>query len=86
MNLEAIHNNQKNLSARISGLPFPGPCLFIRGEKSDYIPDADWPGIRNDFPSAELVTIPGAGHWVHIDARDAFLDAVLRFLDRGRKQ
>ncbi len=80
VNLEAIRNNQKNLSAKVSGKPFSGPSLFIRGGKSRYIQDSDWPKILKDLPFAELITIPGAGHWVHIEAQDGFLAAVSRFL------
>lgn len=61
---------------------FEGPTAFIRGERSSYIRDTDLPGIHALFPSAELITIPGAGHWVHADQPRAFADAVLGLLDR----
>jgi esterase len=59
------------------GEVFAGPTRFIRGGKSDYIRDADWPGIRAHFPSADLVTLPESGHNPHFDARAGFVDAVL---------
>ena len=59
---------------------FDGPALFVRGERSDYVTDADVPAIRALFPSATLETIPKAGHWLHADQPDAFGDAVMRFL------
>ncbi len=59
---------------------FTGPVLFVKGERSDYITDADLPAIRRLFPEARLVTIPGAGHWVHADAPEAFAREVLAFL------
>jgi pimeloyl-ACP methyl ester carboxylesterase len=58
------------------------PCLFIRGGRSDYLRDADWPEIRRIFPQAELATIPHAGHWVHVDDKPGFLQAVKVFLAR----
>jgi pimeloyl-ACP methyl ester carboxylesterase len=61
---------------------FPNPSLFIRGANSPYIADGDWPEIRRFFPQAELVTIPGSGHWPHVDNTAAFLQAVGDFLDR----
>lgn len=57
------------------------PALFIRGEKSRYIQDADIPRIREIFPNSSLVTIPGAGHWVHADAPEPFVNAIISFLN-----
>lgn len=53
------------------------PTLFIRGSASDYISDADWPAILQQFPRAELESIAGAGHWLHAEKPAAF-DRVLR--------
>jgi len=81
LNLDAIHDNLDALFAPIDAPAiFEGPTLFIRGEQSDYIADDDLPAIRNRFPEAELVTIPGAEHWVHADAPEAFANAVVDFL------
>jgi esterase len=60
--------------------PFPKPACFIRGEQSNFIEDHDLPAIREAFPRAEFVTIPRAGHWIHIDAADAFYAAAAKFL------
>jgi esterase len=38
--------------------------------------------IQNQFPNSELLTIDGAGHWVHAEASEAFLEATLSFLLR----
>jgi pimeloyl-ACP methyl ester carboxylesterase len=54
--------------------------LFIRGALSDYIRPEDEPGIHSLFPGAELITIQGAGHWVHAEQPSLFLDAILGFL------
>ena len=54
--------------------------LFIRGEKSNYILDSDFPGIQTIFKNAELETIAGAGHWVHADKPKEFVDKVLGFI------
>ena len=47
---------------------------------SDYIQDADWHDVLECFPLAKLETIPNAGHWVHIQAREVFVSTVLNFL------
>lgn len=59
------------------GEVFAGPTRFVRGGKSDYVRDADWPDIRAHFPRADLVTLPESGHNPHFDARAGFVDAVL---------
>lgn len=63
-----------------SGQPLRLPVLFIRGAKSDYILDSDWPAIRKMFPEATLVTIPGAGHWVQAEQPALFLKALSEWL------
>ena len=60
---------------------FNGQVLFIRGEKSDYILPKYEPSIYQLFPNASIVTIPGAGHWVHAEAPALFFQTVLSFLN-----
>ena len=86
MNLDAIRANYEAIMAPIdSTATFDGPTLFIRGEHSDYVTDDDRPGIRDRFPQANLVTIPGADHWVHADAPDAFAETVVDFLSESSR-
>jgi len=81
MNLDAIRTHYDDITAAIpAGATFEGPTLFIRGGESEYIADADLEGIRERFPTAELVTIDDAGHWVHADAPEAFAQVVVDFL------
>ncbi len=61
--------------------PFEGPVLFVRGEKSRYILDQDVPHIKELFPNSSLVTISGAGHWVHADAPQVFSQTIMGFLN-----
>ena len=56
--------------------PYPGPAQFIRGGLSDYVTPADEVVIRELFPRAEIVTIEGAGHWVHAEQPARFLAAL----------
>ncbi|TVR74556.1 MAG: alpha/beta fold hydrolase [Marinilabiliales bacterium] len=55
------------------------PVLFIRGGKSAYVLDEDIEVIERIFPSAKIVTINGAGHWLHAEQPAAFVEAVLEF-------
>lgn len=82
MNLPVLARDYLNTTVAISApYPYDGPALFVRGEYSTYILDEDLPEIRTLFPASGLVTIPGAGHWVHADAMQALLDVTRRFLD-----
>lgn len=61
---------------------FEGPSLFIRGEKSTYIPDSDVPKIKQFFPNARFDTIKGSGHWPHADNPNQFLTSLILFLNQ----
>jgi esterase len=58
------------------------PVLFIRGENSDYISPEDELQIKTLFPEAEIASIPQAGHWVHFEQADLFLQKVQSFLEK----
>lgn len=59
---------------------FKGKTLFLRGDKSDYILDADFETIYYHFPMATIETISNAGHWLHAENPIAFFNAVAAFL------
>jgi len=56
------------------------PVLFVRGEKSPYIIDEDIPAIQKMFPTANVVTIPGAGHWLHVEQPELLIKTLKYFL------
>lgn len=64
----------------MAGSQFGGPVLWIGGERSGYITDADEPAMRALFPNTERMTVPGVGHWVHSEAPDTVVAALRRFL------
>jgi esterase len=83
INLRDICENYGHLSNAVSApAPFNKPTLFIRGALSTYLRDSDISLIPQSFPQAEFQIIPQAGHWVHAEAPEAFLTAVLEFLVR----
>ncbi len=67
-----------------TALPFENqflkPTLFLRGDKSDYILDADFETIYHHFPTAEIHTIKNAGHWLHAENPKDFYEHVMRFM------
>ncbi|MFD1094186.1 alpha/beta fold hydrolase [Salegentibacter chungangensis] len=81
LNLDALKSNIENIGEALpDGYIFTEPTLFIKGEKSNYILPEDEEEIRRHFTDAEIVDIPGAGHWVHAENPDAFYKTVMRFL------
>jgi esterase len=82
LNLQSINDNLLSVFEGVHGAGiYTGPTLFIRGGLSDYIVDADLPGLKMKFPGAEVRTIANASHWVHADAPGEFYNLVKTFLD-----
>jgi pimeloyl-ACP methyl ester carboxylesterase len=83
VNLDALERHADDILGfpRIpDGQRFDKPTLFIAGARADYIRPEHHAEIRRLFPLAAIETIANAGHWVHADAPQAFLDVVTRFL------
>lgn len=80
--LKEIEANYPHLNEAIQASePFPGRALFVRGEYSDYIDNAELPVLQNLFPNAELATVPRAGHLIHVDQFDQLVAIVKSFLE-----
>lgn len=60
--------------------PYPGPVLWLAGSESRYVQPAYAPAMRALFPRVRLVTVKGAGHWLHTDNPAVFLAALRQFL------
>jgi len=81
INFEGISKNLDQMFDAIDTLAkFEKPTLFIKGGASDYITLEDFPQIRYNFPHAEIVTIAGASHWVHVEAPEKFYQITSGFL------
>lgn len=85
-NLEAISACIENVGEAVypEGF-FHLPSLFIRGEKSGYITDADESDILERYSGSEVITAPDAGHWVHADQPEWLMNAMLEFLETNAK-
>ncbi|MBI1221223.1 MAG: alpha/beta fold hydrolase [Bacteroidetes bacterium] len=80
-NLPAIHKHYDEIIAEIPGnRSFKHPTLFIRGSNSPYIKDDYRRAIAELFPDSSLVTIEGAGHWVHAEKPRELIGTVEQFL------
>lgn len=60
--------------------PFSSPALFIKGGKSDHIPQHSEDEIFRLFPETELKILPNAGHWVHAEQPETFIRFITKFL------
>jgi pimeloyl-ACP methyl ester carboxylesterase len=60
---------------------YEGPALFVTGGRSDYVRPEHHPEILRLFPKAQFTAIPEAGHWVHAEAPQQFLEVVGAFLE-----
>lgn len=86
LNLPALEKNLEEIFLGIDTLQLPEeflldfPALFIRGQHSGYIGNNDLDCIKRYFKNATVITIPGAGHWVHAEQPGLFVEAVRSFL------
>jgi pimeloyl-ACP methyl ester carboxylesterase len=56
------------------------PVLFMKGEYSQFIRKDDEHFIRHLYPNAVIFEIPKAGHWVHIDQKETFVETLSAFI------
>ncbi|MCL4124134.1 UNVERIFIED_CONTAM: hypothetical protein GTU68_003938 [Idotea baltica] len=80
VNLESI---SKNFNPHISTFPpakdgasFQGQTFFVGGALSNYIPPKDHDEIRSIFPMAKFSYVQAAGHWLHADKPQDFLEMI----------
>jgi pimeloyl-ACP methyl ester carboxylesterase len=67
----------------LAGTPaYDGPVLWIAGARSSYVQDEYAPAMDRWFPRNRRVVIKDAGHWVHSEQPEVFVEVLRRFLDR----
>jgi pimeloyl-ACP methyl ester carboxylesterase len=70
--------------SRLAGLPaYDGPVLWVAGARSDYVRPEYADAMDRWFPGNRKVTIKGAGHWVHSEQPEVFLEVLRRFVEGG---
>ncbi len=79
MNIPVLEREMENILSGMPDIEVFTPTLFIRGLASDYVLDEDINELENRFPDMQLVSIENAGHWVHAEAPEEFIEAVLSF-------
>jgi pimeloyl-ACP methyl ester carboxylesterase len=79
-NLEVLSTKQEEIGDNLgSSDMYSGPTLFLRGDRSEYVSTADLPLIKSHFPMANIEAIPNAGHWLHAENPEQFLERSMHF-------
>jgi len=79
MNVAVLEREMETILSAVDDVDVTVPTLFIRGAMSNYILDDDIEAIEELFFDAEFITIDNAGHWVHAEASQVFLEHLLSF-------
>ena len=79
-NLDVIIEKIELMGEESLDAVFDKDTLFIRGDKSDYVQDENLALINQYFPNNQVVTIEGAGHWLHAEQPKIFIEETLKFL------
>jgi pimeloyl-ACP methyl ester carboxylesterase len=61
--------------------PYDGPVLWVAGERSGYITPEYAEAMDRWFPRNRLTTVKNAGHWVHSEQPEVFVEVLRRFVD-----
>jgi pimeloyl-ACP methyl ester carboxylesterase len=70
---------------RLDGTPpYDGPVLWVNGQRSSYVQDDYVPAMDRLFPRNRRVTVKGAGHWVHSEQPEIFVEVLRRFIGSGQ--
>lgn len=87
LNLPVLANSLMDILAGVvpcAGLEYEElpvfPLLFIKGSMSSYIDSNHMEAIHRIFPCSMIREIPDAGHWVHAEQPQVFLETVRSFL------
>ena len=88
-NLEGLQSGYANILGAISPANkvtgvFPRPMLVLRGELSDYVSDESGDEFSSFFSEVYVVTVSGAGHWLHQEEAEVVQKAVRQFFDTAK--
>lgn len=80
-NLDSLFNHLSEIMIALPDDKIDVQTLFIRGGKSNYVTDNDLPALHKLIPDLEVITMEGAGHWVHAENPELFLQIVKNFIE-----
>tara|TARA_B100000945_G_C20390699_1_gene602082 strand:- start:465 stop:1253 length:789 start_codon:yes stop_codon:yes gene_type:complete len=77
-NVKVLKKNYKNICYKINlNENFNIETIFFRGEKSNYIDNDDVKEKFQKFNNYRIIDVPDAGHWIHIDNSNFFLEKLI---------
>ena len=84
LNLDLLGDSMPGLTGwpaeALGEATYDGPVLWVGGADSDYIADEHAEEMDRRFPRNRRVLVKGAGHWVHSEQPEVFLEVLRRFL------
>jgi pimeloyl-ACP methyl ester carboxylesterase len=84
LNLDLLSAHMTDLAGwpadELGAASYDGPVLWIGGANSAYVADDYAPAMEKLFPRVRRVTIKDAGHWVHSERPDVFVEVLKRFV------
>ncbi len=87
LNLDLLGDSMSQLVGwpgdRLGDASYDGAVLWIGGAGSDYVGDDHGAEMDRRFPRNRRVMVKGAGHWVHSEQPQVFLEVLRRFLAQG---
>lgn len=77
-NIEALHGSLPHIrqNSLLETDRYHGPTLLVRGARSGFIEDGDADEMLHWLSRLQEVTVPKAGHNVHVENRKGFLEAL----------
>ena len=82
IDLDIISNNLNEVEKSLPpDIYFSGKTLFIKGQKSDYINKTNSSLLKKVFPDHKIVEVKKAGHWVHAENLEGFVNETEFFLE-----
>ena len=77
-NIKVLKKYYKNICYKINLYEdFNIETIFFKGEKSNYINNIDIKEKFEKFNNYKIINIPNAGHWIHIDNSNLFIEKLI---------
>lgn len=82
INLPVLKANMEEIGSGLPADKVEIPTLFVRGARSNYILEEDYPALLEQFPNGKIESLE-VGHWVHAEDPEGLLKILLDFATRA---